>query len=107
VYVTRGATVTADRDFGLRTQFEVVAFVGNGGVETPAHANTEEWKNNPNANDPIYVDSYDFYSGPKYGYLAFMYNPTTKKWMIKSFKANDRGDPRFLALGLALKKAGL
>ena len=93
VFVAGGAMETARRDFGLNSQPEVVAFIGNGGLEHPVHANTAPWQNNPDPSDPILVDSYNFYSGSRYGYMAFFRAPSAN-WVVKSFKANDRPDPR-------------
>jgi hypothetical protein len=81
-------------------------FINNGGLESPNHQNTAPWENNPNPTQPVPVDSYGFFSGTLYGYVAFFRGPKGK-WVIKSFKKNDRPDPRFLQFQKALSKAGL
>ena len=106
VKVLKTAMQTAPHDFGLMTEPEVVAWIGNGGLEKPEHANTETWLNNPDPTQPIWVDSYNFFSGLDYGYIAFMFQPKTKKWLIKSLKKNDHLDPRPLLLADRLRKAG-
>lgn len=94
----------ASTHFGLHTQRGVLSFVGDGGLETPKHANNVPWKNNPDKSVEIRVDSYDFYSGTTHGYIAFLYNPKTKLWFIKSFKPNDKPGQRFTQMGDALRK---
>jgi len=97
-YVSKGALKTAQRDFGLPTQKAVRDFIANGGLENPSHANTapRENENEPAKSTPVFVDSYNFYSGLKYGYIAFFRRDPSSKWVIKSFKANEQRDPRNL-----------
>jgi len=38
------------------------------------------------------VDSYEFYSGTTYGYIAFFQG--SERWVIKSFKKNKEPDIR-------------
>lgn len=90
VFVRGSAMETAERDFNLTTQADVIDFVANDGCETPTYIRTEDlekWSGGP---PPPQVDSYSFYSGPKFGYLAFFQNPNTGQWVIKSFKKNDQ-----------------
>lgn len=68
-------------------------FIGNGGLSKPVHANTAAWANNPDPSKPIQVDSHDFHSGTKHAYIAFMFQPKTGQWLIKSFKLNDEASP--------------
>jgi len=96
VYISHGALQTAGADFGLITQEEVIAFIANDGLECPVHANTARWKNDPKPSRHVLVDSYDFFSGPKMGYIAFFRSPDTGKWIVKSFKQNDKADQRNL-----------
>lgn len=103
-YISKSAMETAKSDFNLNTQKEVLAFIGNGGLESPCLINSKQWENNPNPGNPIMVDAYDFYSGSIYGYIAFFYQTTTKKWIIKSFKKNSEPDTRNLAFKEALTK---
>ncbi len=103
-YISKGAMETAKSDFNFNTQEEVLGFIGNGGLELPCLSNSKPWGNNPMPENPIMVDAYHFYSGSTYGYIAFFYQPTTKKWVIKSFKKNSEPDTRNLAFKEALSK---
>ena len=107
VFVLRSAMATAPADFGLQTEQAVRDFIGAGGLEQPAHANTAPWEKNPDPAAAIPVDSYDFFSGPDPGYLAFMHQPKTGRWLVKSLKKNDKPDPRPRLLADKLRKAGL
>ena len=100
----QNAMATAESDFNINTQEGVLGFIGNGGLESPCFINTKQWENNPDSKNLIMVDAYDFYSGSIYGYIAFFYQPTTKKWIIKSFKKNSEPDTRNLAFKEALTK---
>lgn len=105
--VTGKALSTARLDFGLTTQRDVLSFIGSGGLERPVAANlAAPLEKNPFLPIEITVDSYDFFSGVKYGYLAYWRRPDGL-WVIKSFKENDKTNPRFFTLGEALRKAGL
>lgn len=88
VYVTRGARETARTDFRLNTEKDILNFIGYGGLENLKFDHTKLWENNPEPNEPVMVDSYGFYSGSLFGYIAFMFREKTKKWIIKSFKKN-------------------
>jgi len=91
---------TATSDFNLATQAAVIDFVGGGGCERVAYLRTapfENWKGSP---PPPNVDSYSFYSGPTFGYLAFFENRKTGMWVIKSFKKNSNFDGFFPFAGL-------
>lgn len=105
--VSRGACETARASFNLLTESAVVEFIANGGLEKPQHQNTGPWRNNPNPKTPIDQHEYAFHSGTKHGYVAFLYNPQTGKWLIKSFKLNKNSSPLhfpFANLGELLKK---
>lgn len=104
VSVLKNAMETAKSDFNFYTQEGVVGFIGHGGLEAPCLINTKLWENNPNPKNLIMVDAYHFYSGSIYGYIAFFYQPTTKKWIIKSFKKNSEPDTRNLTFKEALTK---
>lgn len=108
-FVTKGALETAVKDFNLSTQTAVLGFVGNNGLESPYFINTKPWENNPDPKVAVAVDAWGFFSGTLHGYLAFFFSPITQKWAIKSFKKNDKPDPRNLSLGqqLAQKLPGL
>ncbi|MBN2497941.1 MAG: hypothetical protein JXR96_25330 [Deltaproteobacteria bacterium] len=101
--VLGGSVKTARRDFGLSTEDAVREFIGNNGLELPSYIKTDPWANNPNPTQDVWVDVYSFYSGSLFGYLAFFRAPTGK-WIIKSFKKNDRPDPRFLQIKAALER---
>lgn len=88
-YISKGAMETARSDFNLNTQDSVLGFIGNSGLESPSFINSNPWENNPNPENLIMVDAYSFYSGSLYGYIAFFYQPETKRWIIKSFKRNN------------------
>lgn len=107
VFVTRGALQTATSDFGLTKDSDVMAFIGDGGIERPTFVNSVPWVNNPKPENKILVDSYSFYTGTKFGYLAFCYNDNTQKWMLKSMKKNDQTGPCLFVVADAFKKAGL
>jgi hypothetical protein len=92
--VIEPAPTTARRDFTLNSKKAILDFVSCGGLENPTYINTELWENNKVPATPILVDAYGFYSGAKYGYIAFLYSPITKMWIIKSFKLNNNPDPR-------------
>jgi hypothetical protein len=95
---------TAERHFGLKTQVKVLDFISNGGLESPKHANTAELEKSLLPVKPL-VDSYDFFSGHDYGYIAFWKNKRTGKWIIKSFKYNTNVDPRNFTIMHALENA--
>jgi hypothetical protein len=107
VVVLKTAKTTALQDFKLRSDVDTLSFIGNGGIHGLEFDKSKAWKNNPDPiNNPIQVDSYDFFAGSSFGYLAFMFQPFTKKWLLKSFKKNQKPDPRNQStLGLAFSKA--
>ena len=105
--VLQSALDTAPTAFGLNTEDDILAWIATGGIEKPEHANTETWEKNPDPAQEVLVDSYNFYSGREYGYLAFMYSPVTNKWLIKSLKKNDKPSSRAFLLAEQLKKVGL
>lgn len=104
VFVHKGAMETAKSDFNLMTQERVLQFVGDDGLEKPSFINSKPWENNPDPATPIQVDAWGFFSGLLHGYIAFFFQPKTKKWNIKSLKKNTDSDPRNLALKDGLKK---
>ncbi len=107
VVPTRGAILTARTDFGLATGTELLGFVSSGGLEQPTLISTKPWKNNPNPSTRIDVDAYAFFSGTRFGYIAFLRQPATTKWLVKSFKRNTEPDPRNLSMLEAFRKKGL
>jgi hypothetical protein len=80
--------------FNIFTEVDLLAFINSDGLEDVEFINTEVWHLNPNKPPDIYVDAYSFYSGKKYGYIAFMFSPKTQKWRIKSFKLNTKPKTR-------------
>lgn len=103
VRVTRSAMETARSDFGLVQEKRVLEFIAEDGLENPTFVRSAPWENNPDKSNPVLVDSYDFYSGLRFGYLAFMRNPKTNNWLIKSFKKNTKPDSRNLVFVSALR----
>jgi hypothetical protein len=73
-YILRPAVVTAKTDFNLKTQVQVLEFIGNDGLENPYLLNVKQWENNPDPKIEIKVDAYGFYSGEQHGYIAFFFN---------------------------------
>ncbi len=94
----------ASQYFNLRKLSNVLNFVANDGLEKLQHIDTRplELPLKPPVNPNPNVDAYQFYSGDLRGYMAFFFQPITKFWNIKSFKAHQDGDDRFHQLaGLA------
>lgn len=89
VYVSGEAEQNARSDFKLKTKDELKSFIGNSGLESPEHINTELWHNNPlKDTKPSYVDAFRFKTGSKTGYIAYCPNPLKQNWLLKSFKLN-------------------
>lgn len=95
---------TAYRDFNLKNRTEILDFICNGGLEDLDFINTKQWEKNPNPKIPIMVDAYKFRSMHRLGYIAFMFNKKTQKWIIKSLHLSD---DRNTIMYTALQKAGL
>jgi len=93
IYIRPKARMGAKRDFKIRPRKKILEFIAEGGLESCIFIKTVEWNNNPNP-DPIYIDSYSFYSGEIFGYVAFFFNDVTNMWVLKSFKKNKDSDPR-------------
>lgn len=90
--------------FNLSTKSNLLKFINNDGLENLNFINTKPWEKNPDPSNEIKIDAYEFRSLSKLGYIAFMYNETTRKWIIKSFHLSTNRNP---AMSLALKEAGL
>jgi len=103
VWVSRGALVSAQNDFGLATGDAIREFIADNGLEQPRHIRTGPWANNPEPSQVVWVDSYEFFSGSLFGYFAFFRAPTGR-WVVKSFKKNEQPDRRFLQLKEPLEK---
>ncbi len=76
----------------------------NDGLQQLNFINTKEWENNPDKANPVMVDAYEFRTLRKRGYIAFMHNRKTGKWLIKSFKLSENINP---AMFEAFQRAGL
>lgn len=94
----------ASRYFILKTTDQLLDFIANNGLEKLTFFNTKEWDKNPDKANPIFVDAYEFRSRGKLGYIAFMHNPKTKKWVIKSFHPSQNSNQ---AIQIAYEKARL
>lgn len=103
VYVIKGAQKTAGTDFNLKPASAILAFIANDGLEQPKFINSTPWENNPDKDTVIMTDAYDFATGSELGYIAFLFQPKTSKWIIKSFKKNIQPDTRNMAFS-ELKK---
>jgi hypothetical protein len=103
VVVPRWAMEKAREHFNLETPARVLEFIRKGGLEQPRFYNSELWKNNPDPAVPIMVDAYEFYVGSILGYMAFLLQPKTNIWMIKSFKRNKQPSLRHLPFAERLK----
>jgi hypothetical protein len=76
------------------TEAAIVDFIGNNGLCDPVFQEPPR----PLQKLPhVMVDAYAFYSGDKWGYIAFYRSPFIDKWLIKSLKPNDRPNPRTVA----------
>ena len=85
VQVLFDAELNARLQFGLNTKTELLGFIGNGGLQAMSYVNTEPWRNNPKKDiREIYVDSYNFRSNRKVGYIAF-FKGIPGNYVIKSF----------------------
>jgi len=80
-------------DFGLWDEEQLLDFISSeDGVRTRSFQNSRLWEGNPEPSKPIMIDAYRFSSLEKIGYIAFFYNPKTKKWALKSFKRSKEID---------------
>jgi len=104
VFISSKALKGADKYFNLRTKNQILDFIYNDGLENRFFYNTAPWEQNPNKDKQIMVDAYEFESGNKRGYLAFMYNDLTNKWTIKSFKLSGNTNGQMLQ---AIKKSDI
>lgn len=97
VRILKRALEDAGQLFGLYETSQVLAFIRSGGCQDLKFINTKPWENNPDKTQPIQVDGYEFITNKKRGYLAFLYNDKTKKWIIKSFHlAHSEGESDML-----------
>ena len=89
-------------DFNLNTKSQLLEFIHCDGLEDLKFVNMKDWENNPDSANPIKVDAYEFRTMSKLGYIAFMYNKNTQKWLIKSFHLSKN---RNMTMFLAFEKA--
>jgi hypothetical protein len=81
------------RAWNFGSHDDLIRFIGNDGLERLLYLNTADWKNGPqNVVPALTVDSFEFYSGPRAGYLAFVWQRNTKFWLLKSL--HDQPRPR-------------
>jgi len=104
VFIFPNVLKDADKYFNLRTKNQILDFIYNDGLKNRFFINTNPWKQNPNKNKQIMVDNYEFVTGHKKGYLSFMYNNCTNKWIIKSFHLSENMNDQMLQ---AIKKSGI
>lgn len=93
----------ADKIFGLKTKSELLNFIGNDGLEELTFYNKSMYYDKLGKPLNIFIDEYEFISGSKLGYIAFMHNKKIGKWAIKSFHLSKNSN---LTLAFALNKAG-
>jgi hypothetical protein len=85
VQILYDAELNAMHQFGLNTKSDLLSFIGNGALQNMSYINTEPWRNNPKKDImEVYIDSYNFRSNRKLGYIAFM-KGISGKYVIKSF----------------------
>jgi hypothetical protein len=89
--------------FNLCTEKAILNFIKNDGLENLLFLNTKPWEQNPNKTT-IMVDAYEFTSGNKKGYIAYIYNKNTNKWFIKSFHLSENMNDQ---MAQAIKKSEL
>lgn len=103
VLVFGEAEEDAGRFFNLENKTQIREFIANDGLEHLCFLNFKPWEHNPDKNNPIMVDGYEFRSLGKLGYIAFMRN-RVGNWVIKSFHLSQNSNLTMLS---ALKKAGI
>lgn len=104
VVVFSNAEKGAEMYFNLYPKSVLLSFIYNNGLDDLSFLNTKKWEKNPDKENVIMVDAYEFRSLNKLGYIAFMKSCVTKKWIIKSFKISENSNN---AMALALQKSGL
>ncbi|GAI91804.1 unnamed protein product [marine sediment metagenome] len=83
ISISENVRADADNYFRLRTKKDIIDFIENDGLEDLVFINTKPWENNPNKKKIIMVDSYEFRSSGKLGYISIKCNNGI--WTIKSF----------------------
>lgn len=93
----------AEKIFNLRNIDAIQEFIENDGLEKLKFINSTEFKLNK-YDIVIMVDAYEFMTLDIKGYIAFMFNPIKKNWIIKSFHRSETSNT---TLEEALHKAGI
>ena len=88
VSVFYDAELNAREQFGLNTKADLLAFIGNDGLQDLAYWNTEPWRYNRKKDKEILIDAYKFRSNRKLGYIAFM-KGVSGNYVIKSFHLDN------------------
>ena len=104
VFIHKQAQMDADEYFNLKTKSQLLDFISNDGLEDLRFVNQTPWRNNPDPNNPVMIDAYEFRTLAKLGYIAFMYIKKTGKWLIKSFKLSENANLVFFK---AFQRMGL
>ncbi|MBA3017102.1 MAG: hypothetical protein FP811_02910 [Desulfobacteraceae bacterium] len=98
----------ANKIFNLRTKKSLLAFIVNDGLEDLTFINKKEWEQNQNPDNSIEVYAYRFRTRAIAGYIAFMFNRQTEKWLIKSFHQSENRNTAMLeAMQKALENKSL
>ncbi len=102
IYLINNVTNDARKIFNLNNKPQILEFISNDGLENLRFINCKAWESNPDKNNPIMVDSYEFRTLGKLGYIAFMRN--RENWIIKSFHLSTNTN---MTMFDALGRAGL
>jgi hypothetical protein len=104
IFIFHNALKDAGKYFNLPTKKQILDFIYKDGLKNRYFYNTTPWEKNPDKSKKIMVDAYEFESGNKRGYLAFMYSKCTNKWSIKSFHLSENMNDQMFQ---AIKKADI
>ena len=88
VAISYDARNNAREQFGLKTDTELLAFIGNNGLQDFTYWDTKPWELNPKKDKEILIDAYKFRSNRKLGYIAFN-KGANGKYVIKSFHLDN------------------
>jgi len=86
VTVSYDAEKTAKESLNLKTEKDLIGFIGNGGLSNRKFKNTAVQEKSLAGNKGKMIDAYHFKAGRKIFYIAIVYNEQQKKWRIKSLK---------------------
>src|SRR5471030_1796071 len=77
------AKQTARQDFGLLTDPDIKNFIATGGLSDRQFVKRDRFKVAfALRGKEMWADIYDFWTGEKFGYFAFVYNPNNGAWLI-------------------------